>query len=302
MLFAKLKEKLAKTRQRLGAGLRRVIAGAKKLDEEALEKMEETLVAADVGIATVTRIIDDVRERYRAGELIDADAVLAFLRDDLKKALGTGHSDLAAASKGPTVVIVTGVNGVGKTTSIAKLEHLLTGEGKTVLLAACDTFRAAAVEQLGIWAERAGVEVIKQQSGSDPAAVAFDACDAAVARGMDYLIIDTAGRMHTQDNLMRELEKIRRIVARKIEGAPHEVLLVLDATTGQTAVRQAEAFMKSVQVTSLFLAKLDGTAKGGIAIAIAREIDIPVKYIGVGETLEDIEPFDPETFVDAILQ
>jgi len=302
MLFSKLKEKLAKTRQRLGAGLKRAISGAKKLDEEALEEMEETLVAADVGIATVTRIIDDVRERYRNGELIDADAVLEFLRDDLKKTLGAGCADLAAAPTPPTVVIVTGVNGVGKTTSIAKLAHLLRAQGKTVLLAACDTFRAAAVAQLGVWAERVGVELIKQQSGSDPAAVAFDACDAAVARGMDYLIIDTAGRMHTQDNLMRELEKIRRIVARKIEGAPHEVLLVLDATTGQTAVRQAEAFMKSVQVTGLFLAKLDGTAKGGIAIAIAREVDIPVKFIGVGETLEDIEPFDPQTFVEAILQ
>jgi len=302
MLIARLREKLSKTRQRLGAGLRRIFTGAKKLDDEALEEMEEMLVAADVGIATVTHLIEDIRERYHSGELIDADAVMEFLRADLKQTLGAGHSDLACAASGPTVIIVSGVNGVGKTTSIAKLTKILKDGGKSVLLAACDTFRAAAVEQLTIWAERTGVDIIKQKSGSDPAAVAYDACDAAAARGVDYLIIDTAGRMHTEDNLMRELEKIRRIVARKIEGAPHEVLLVLDATTGQTAVRQAEAFMKSVEVTGLFLAKLDGTAKGGIAIAIARQIDIPVKFIGVGETPEDIEPFDAETFVDAILE
>ena len=302
MLFSRLKEKLFKTRQRLGAGVRRLFGGGRKFDEELIGEIEETLIGADVGVGAVTAIIDDLRKRYREGELVDGEAVMEYLRQDMKALLGSGRCELVRSATPPTVVMVTGVNGVGKTTSIAKLAWYLTQQNQKVLLAACDTFRAAAVEQLDIWAQRAGVELIRQKSGSDPAAVAFDACEAAVARAADYLIIDTAGRMHTQDNLMRELEKIHRVVSRKIHGAPHEALLVLDATTGQTAVKQAEAFRKAASVTGLFLAKLDGTAKGGIAVAIARQIQIPVKFIGVGEGLEDIEPFDPARFVDAILQ
>ena len=302
MLLSKLKEKLVKTRQRLGAGMRRMFSSARKLDDELIEEMEETLIAADIGVGTVTEIVDDLRSRYREGELIDAEAVMEYLRGDMMHALGSVRGELARAPSPPTVVMVAGVNGVGKTTSIAKLAWWLRQENRSVMLAACDTFRAAAVEQLGIWADRLGVELVQQRSGSDPAAVAFDACEAAMARGMDYLIIDTAGRMHTQDNLMRELEKIWRVVQRKVEGAPHEVLLVLDATTGQIAVKQAEVFRKAVEVSGLFVAKLDGTAKGGIAVAIARQIQIPVKFIGVGEAMEDIEAFDPARFIDAILQ
>ncbi|MBN2212252.1 MAG: signal recognition particle-docking protein FtsY, partial [Sedimentisphaerales bacterium] len=204
------------------------------------------------------------------------------------------------APSGPTVIMVTGVNGSGKTTSVAKLAQYLSGQGKKVVLGACDTFRAAAVEQLTIWSQRTNVQIVKHQQGSDPAAVAYDACEAAVARSADVLLIDTAGRLHTQDNLMRELVKIRDVVARKIEGAPHEVIQVLDATTGQNAINQAKMFTEAVNVTGIMLAKLDGTAKGGIVIAIRNQIKLPVKFIGLGEKPVDIEPFDPEAFVEAL--
>jgi fused signal recognition particle receptor len=203
------------------------------------------------------------------------------------------------ASEGPTVILVAGINGCGKTTSIAKLAYRFKSEGKKVCLAAADTFRAAAVQQLTIWADRIGVDIISG-SGSDPASVVFDACDATVARGADILLVDTAGRLHTQDNLMRELTKIRDVVARKIPGAPHEVLLVLDGTTGQNAINQAKAFSAAIDVTGIFLSKLDGTAKGGIVVAIRNEVDLPVKFIGIGEGYEDVEPFDPEPFVEAL--
>jgi fused signal recognition particle receptor len=207
---------------------------------------------------------------------------------------------LKFAPAGPTVILVTGINGAGKTTSIAKLGQYLKNQNKTVMVAACDTFRAAAVEQLTIWAQRIGVEIVKHQMGSDPAAVAFDACKAAVARKIDVLIIDTAGRLHTQDHLMRELEKIRRVIQKIIPTAPHESLLVLDATIGQNAIRQAEEFTKSVELTGIFLAKLDGTAKGGIVVAIRRQLNLPVKFVGLGETPEDIAPFNPDEFVEAL--
>jgi fused signal recognition particle receptor len=203
-------------------------------------------------------------------------------------------------TKTPTVILVTGINGAGKTTSIAKLGQYLKDQGKTVIVAACDTFRAAAVEQLSIWASRIDVPIIKHAQGSDPAAVAFDACDAALARHIDVLIVDTAGRLHTQDHLMRELTKIRRVIEKRIPNAPHEVLLVLDATTGQNAIRQAEEFLKAVHVTGIFLAKLDGTAKGGIVIAIRHQLNLPVKFVGIGEKPADIQPFDPDSFVEAL--
>ena len=207
---------------------------------------------------------------------------------------------LARAEDGPTIILVAGVNGSGKTTSIAKLAKLLKDQGNAVMVAACDTFRAAAVEQLSIWADRTEVQIVKHQTGADPGAVAYDACEAAVARGMDILLVDTAGRLHTQDNLMRELEKIHRVVSKKVEGAPHEVLLVLDATTGQNAVSQARVFGETVSVTGIILAKLDGSAKGGVVVGIRDQIDMPVKFVGTGETLDDIDPFDPGEFVEAL--
>jgi len=226
--------------------------------------------------------------------------VLDFLKAEMKTYWPAESRQLNFAAAGPTVILVSGINGAGKTTSIAKLGQYLKGQGKTVMVAACDTFRAAAVQQLTIWAERIDVQIVKHQMGSDPAAVAFDACDAAVSRGIDVLIVDTAGRLHTQDNLMRELSKIRRVIEKRIPGAPHEVLLVLDATTGQNAIRQAEEFLKAVQVSGIFLAKLDGTAKGGIVIAIRHQLNLPVKFVGLGEKPEDLEPFDPEEFVEAL--
>ena len=209
---------------------------------------------------------------------------------------------LKLAPTGPTVILVAGVNGTGKTTSVAKLAWLLTQSGKQVILAAADTFRAAAIQQLTIWSQRTGVQIVKHQSGADPGAVVFDACDAALARSADVVLVDTAGRLHTQEHLMRELGKIRRVVEKKIPGAPHEVLLVLDATTGQNAISQAQTFSAAVGVTGLFLAKLDGTAKGGIVVAIRDQVNLPVKFIGIGEKPEDIEPFDPETFVEALFE
>jgi fused signal recognition particle receptor len=208
--------------------------------------------------------------------------------------------ELKFAPSGPTVILVAGINGAGKTTSIAKLGQYLKGQGKSVMVAACDTFRAAAVEQLTIWASRIDVQIVKHQMGSDPAAVAFDAVDAAISRNMDVLIIDTAGRLHTQENLMRELGKIRKVVEKRLPGAPHEVLLVLDATTGQNAIRQAEEFFKLIQVSGIFLAKLDGTAKGGIVVAIRHQLNLPVKFVGLGEKPEDMAPFNPEEFVEAL--
>ena len=227
------------------------------------------------------------------------DDVIPFLKDELKKYWPPADRSLRVSPTPPTVVLVAGINGAGKTTSVAKLAYQFKSEGKKVCLAAADTFRAAAVEQLDIWANRIGVEIVKG-SGSDPAAVVYDACDAAVGRKADILLVDTAGRLHTQDNLMRELTKIRNVVAKKIPSAPHEVLLVLDATTGQNAINQAKAFAAAIDVTGIFLAKLDGTAKGGIVVAIRNEVNLPVKFVGLGETYEDVEPFDPDQFVEAL--
>ncbi len=299
--FKKLKSGLSRTRSKLATGLTRVLTIGRKLDEDTLEQIEELLIEADIGPRTVDHIVDNLRQRYRDKTIEKPDQVLRFLREQLKSEMPAETARLKTSETPPTVIMVVGVNGCGKTTSIAKLSKMFADQGKKVLLAASDTFRAAAVEQLDIWAGRIGVDIVKQARGSDPAAVAYSAVDAAVARGADVLIVDTAGRLHTDKNLMRELEKIHRVIAKKIDGAPHEVMLVLDATTGQNAIAQAEAFGQSVDITGIFLAKLDGTAKGGIVLAIRKQVDIPVKYVGVGESPEDIQPFNPDEFVDALL-
>ena len=299
--FKKLKSGLSKTRTKLSTGLGRILTIGRKLDEETLEELEELLISADIGPRTVDHIIDGLRESYRDRTIEKPELVYDFLRSHLKEEMPQERSSLNVAPSPPTVIMVVGVNGCGKTTSIAKIAKRFVGEGRSVLLAASDTFRAAAVEQLDIWAKRIGVDIVKQARGADPAAVAWSAVDAAVARGTEVLIVDTAGRLHTERNLMVELEKIHRVLDKKLPGAPHEVLLVLDATTGQNAIAQAKVFSESVPVSGIVLAKLDGTAKGGIVLTIRKQIDIPVKFVGVGEREDDLEPFDPDRFIDALL-
>ena len=298
----KLKEGLRKTREKLATPFKRLFTFGRKIDEELIEELEETLLAADIGVRPVMRLIEQLREAYKNKEIETQEQVPAFLENQLKKDLRAWDTSIRFADSPPTVIMVAGVNGTGKTTSIAKLAHLFKSEGKRVLLAASDTFRAAAVEQLEIWSKRVGVDIVKHQAGADPAAVTFDALDAALARNVDLVIVDTAGRLHTYDNLMNELNKIYRVIGRKVPDAPHEVLLVLDATTGQNAISQAKQFKQAVNVTGIFLAKLDGTAKGGVVLGMRDEIDIPVKFVGIGEKPEDIEPFDPDRFVDAIFE
>ena len=294
-----LKEGLTKTRDVFVGGLRSLLRG-RQLDQALLDELEQRLITSDLGVVATRKIMDDLQLAYKEKRIKTGDEVLDFLKDEMKTYWPVESRKLKFAASGPTVILVSGINGAGKTTSIAKLGQYLKGQGKTVMVAACDTFRAAAVEQLSIWAQRIDVQIVKHQMGSDPAAVAFDACDAAVARNIDVLIVDTAGRLHTQENLMRELTKIRRVIEKRIPGAPHEVLLVLDATTGQNAIRQAEEFTKAIAVTGIFLAKLDGTAKGGIVIAIRTQLNLPVKFVGLGEKPENMEPFDPEAFVEAL--
>ena len=297
--ISKLKSGLTRTRQAFGTGIRSVLLG-RKLDEQLITDMERALIQADVGVATTNSLVESVRDAHKAGTIKTGDEVLDHLKAKLKDMWPDADRQLHLADTAPSVILVTGVNGVGKTTSIAKLCKTLRDDNKTVLLGACDTFRAGAVRQLEIWAERLGVDVVKGQQGGDPAAVAFDACAAAKSRGIDVLILDTAGRLHTQDPLMRQLHKIRSVVAKQIPGGPHEVLLVLDSTSGQNALRQAEEFQSTAGVTGIFLAKLDGTAKGGIVVAIRHATDIPVKFVGIGETPDDVQPFDPDTFVEAL--
>lgn len=296
-IFRKIKQGLSKTRTVFG-GIVDFIRGRGKVDKAFLTELEQRLYLADVGGAAVASIVDRVRQAFQDKEV--NDDVVQFVKKELRSLLSDSSQGIQYAPSGPTVVMIAGVNGSGKTTSIAKLANRLKNEGKKVLVAACDTFRAAAVEQLTIWSERIGCEIVKNNAGSDPASVAHDACEKAKARGFDVLIVDTAGRLHTQVNLMRELEKIHRIVTKQIEGAPHEVLLVLDATTGQNAVTQAEQFSKSVKCSGIILSKLDGTAKGGAIFAIKQRVGLPVKYIGVGEGLDDLEPFDPDQYVEVL--
>ena len=289
---------LARTRERFVSGLRSLLAG-RELDEDLLDELEAQLIQADIGVAAAVRIREDLQEAHREKRISQGDEVIDFLKAELKGYWPAADRAIHFAADGPTVILVAGINGSGKTTSIAKLAYQFKQEGKNVVLAAADTFRAAAVQQLGIWAARIGTDIVKG-SGTDPAAVVFDACDAAVARKADVLLVDTAGRLHTQDHLMRELTKIRNVVAKKIPGAPHEVLLVVDATTGQNAINQAKAFTQAIDVTGIFLAKLDGTARGGIVVAIRNEVSLPVKFVGLGEAYEDVEPFDPDQFVEAL--
>lgn len=277
-----------------------ILAARRGIDDDLFDELEELLVRADVGIATTTRIVDDLRDAVRRERLRDANDVREHLRKELVTLLMEGHRPLARPAQPPAVYLFVGVNGVGKTTSIAKLAYKLKREGKKVILAAADTFRAAAIDQLEVWGQRVGVDVIRQSEGSDPAAVVFDALQAARARRADVVIVDTAGRLHTKVNLMEELRKIHRVIERELGRKPDETLLVLDATTGQNAVSQARTFKDAVAVSGLVLAKLDGTAKGGNILAIQDELKIPIILVGTGEKLGNIEEFDPKTFVDAL--
>ena len=299
-IFDKFKKGLAKTKEAFTSKLKAIFSIGRNLDEATLNEIEEALITADFGVDATTKIMDALRVAYKKREIETTDKVLEFLKKDLKKRLTEKGNDVLWAPQPPTVILICGVNGVGKTTSISKLANLLKKEGKKVMLCASDTFRAAAVEQLSEWARRLDVEIIKHKMGADPAAVVFDATDAAVARKADVLIIDTAGRLQTKENLMKELTKIRNVAAKKIPGAPHEVILVLDATTGQNAISQAEHFKAATNVTGLFLAKLDGTAKGGIVVAIKDKLDIPVKFVGTGETPDDVARFNADEFVEAL--
>jgi fused signal recognition particle receptor len=300
----KLKGALRKTAVVLNTDVRTLFIPGRQIDEASLAEWEEKFLQADMGVKNVQKMIDEIRQRWREGKIKNAGQAEQIVREQMLAILTRvppQDRELRFAPEGPTVILVAGINGAGKTTSIAKLAWLLKNQmHKKVMVCASDTFRAAAVDQLTIWSERIGVEIVKHKMGSDPAAVAYDACEAAKARGIDVLIVDTAGRLHTQDNLMRELTKIRDVVAKRIPSAPHEVLLVLDATTGQNAIHQAKHFGAAIGVTGIILAKLDGTAKGGVVISIHDQLNIPVKFVGLGETPEDIETFDPERFVEAL--
>ena len=298
--LSKIKQGLAKTRDTFIGGLKSILLG-RQLSDAVIDEVEHRLLSSDIGVATTQKLIAHIRAAYKEGKISSGQQVMDYLKSYMTDFWPESNRRLNFASGGgPTVILVAGINGAGKTTSIAKLAKAMRDENKTVLLAACDTFRAAAVEQLEIWARRLGVDIVKGKQGGDPAAVAFDAAEAALKRNIDVLIVDTAGRLHTQDHLMRQLTKIRDVVARRIPGAPQEVILVLDATTGQNGVNQAKLFKQAINVTGIFLAKLDGTAKGGIVVAIREQLDIPVKFIGVGETPDDVEPFDPAKFVEAM--
>lgn len=308
-LFDKLKRGLEKTKQILRTDVRDLFRSGEILDEQVLEEFEGRLIRTDMGFAASTRIVNRLREEH-GGRTVDVDAIWKTIRDELTDLLRGDNpilwdlnnplSPLAKAASGPTTILVAGVNGVGKTTSIAKIANLLQKNGNKVVLAAGDTFRAAAVEQLTMWSQRLGCEIVRKESGADPAAVAYEGCRKAVETNADYVIIDTAGRLQTQKNLMDELDKIRRVMQKVIPDAPHESLLVLDATTGQNGLIQAKSFSQAVRCTGLVLAKLDGTARGGVVVAIRQEMGIPVKYIGVGEQIDDLELFDPTGFVDAL--
>ncbi len=296
----KLRKGLTRTREKVASGFRAVLPFGKPVDEAVLDELESTMLASDMGPAIVAKLIDRVRKEWKRGAIKQTQDIVAHLKEHVVELWPEGDRTIHYANEGPTVILVTGINGSGKTTSVAKLAKYFKDQNKTVILGACDTFRAAAVAQLTEWSDRIGVQIVKHKQDADPGAVAYDACEAAVARKADVLLIDTAGRLHTQDHLMRELGKIHKVVRRKIEGSPHEVLLVLDATIGQNAVNQARVFSQHVDVTGLFLAKLDGSAKGGVVIGIRDQIDVPVKFVGLGETPADIEPFDPQWFVEAL--
>ena len=296
----KLKQGVEKTRQGLVSKLEDALQGRKEIDADLLDELEYALIGSDVGVNTATEILERVKEAADRRTLADASQVRALIREHLLEILRSTERPMAYVSEPPAVVMIVGVNGAGKTTTIGKLAHLYRSEGRDVLLCAADTFRAAAIDQLEIWGQRTNTEVIRQQPGADPSAVLFDALQSAKARKCDYVIVDTAGRLQTKANLMAELEKMRRTAARVIPSAPHETLLILDATTGQNGLEQARKFTESSGVTGIVLTKLDGTAKGGVAVAIARELNLPIRYIGVGEQAGDLLPFDPEAFIDSL--
>ncbi len=297
--FDKLKEGLTKTRKSITEKIDQVLVSFGKVDEELFDELEEILITSDLGIETTMRVIADLKTKVRERKIIDPMKVKDLLKEELLEILSKGGNDLKLNTK-PAVIIVIGVNGVGKTTSIGKIANLYKQKGKKVLLAAGDTFRAAAIDQLEIWADRVGVEIIAQKEGSDPAAVIYDAIQAAKSRKADLLICDTAGRLHNKKNLMEELKKMSRVLDRELPGSDRETLLVLDATTGQNAISQAKTFSETADITGIVLTKLDGTAKGGIVVAIKSELDIPVKLIGVGEQMDDLERFDATEFVEAL--
>ena len=298
--FDKLKSGLEKTRKTLTEKIEKLVIGYPTIDDDFLDELEEVLIMADVGIKTTSILMQDVRDGIKAKQINEPADLRPFLEAKLKELLSNGDYKINYAKQGPTVIIVVGVNGVGKTTTIGKLGNYYKEQGLKVVLAAGDTFRAAAIDQLEIWGGRIGVDVIKHTEGSDPAAVVYDALKSAKSKEADVLIIDTAGRLHTKFNLMEELKKINRIVEREITGAPHETLLVLDATTGQNAINQAKLFSQATPLTGVVLTKLDGTAKGGVVVAIKSELEIPVKWIGIGEGVNDLRPFDPEEFSKAL--
>jgi fused signal recognition particle receptor len=306
--FTRIKEGLARTRSVVGGALRRLIGRGRAIDQDFLAQLEDTLLQADIGVTKTEEIIAELKAKYKAGEMAPGEELLDLLKRSLRDELQAPRDEeldwakpaVPGGKAGPTVVLIVGVNGAGKTTTIAKLAKRFKDQGRQVLIAAGDTYRAAAIEQLSIWAGRVGVDIVKTHDGGDAAAVAYDAVAAAEARGMDLVLIDTAGRLHNKEHLMRELEKIRRVIQKRLPSAPHETLLVLDATAGQNAIQQAKVFGQAMGVTGLILTKLDGTAKGGVTITIRRELKLPVRFIGVGETADDLQPFDPDAFIEAI--
>lgn len=299
-LFDRFKKALTKTRDKVVSGLRSVLPFGRPIDQALLDDVYDTMITDDFGPKRADNLIAAVKAAWKNKEISESQHIIEFLKKNIVERWPDDVRHLAKAESGPTVVLVAGINGSGKTTSVAKLANHLKQSGKKVVLGACDTYRAAAVAQLTEWAGRCGVDIVKHDQGADPGAVAYDATEAAIARKADILLIDTAGRLHTQDNLMRELNKIQRVIEKKIPGAPHEVLLVLDATIGQNAVQQAKHFSEHVRVSGIILAKLDGSAKGGIVVGIRDQLDVPVKFVGLGEQIDDIEPFDPQLFVEAL--
>jgi fused signal recognition particle receptor len=299
-IFQRLKEGLSKTHQGMAGKIDKLISGQKKIDDRLLEELEEILITSDIGVKTTQELLDKVTEKVKRKELEEADHLKKALQEEMFLILRPQEKPLDPSLARPFVIMVIGVNGTGKTTTISKMAQKFKGQEKSVLLVAGDTFRAAAIEQLEIWGQRVGCEVIKHQSGSDPSAVVFDALKAGKARGSDIIIVDTAGRLHTKVNLMEELKKVKRVMARELPNSPHEILLVLDATTGQNAISQAKMFDQELGVSGIALTKLDGTAKGGILIGISDELKIPIRYIGIGEKAEDLREFSARDFVDAI--
>ena len=298
--FDRLKKGLSKTRENLTHNIERLIIGYADIDDDLIDELEEALLMADVGVKTTETLIAAVRKGIKQKEIRSPEDLIPFLEKEIVRILEESDDTFRMAAQGPTVLLVVGTNGVGKTTTIGKLSAYYRRQGKAVLLAAADTFRAAAIDQLEIWGNRTNAQVVKHAEGSDPAAVVFDAMQAAKARGVDIVIVDTAGRLQTKSNLMQELEKIYRVIGREIPGAPHETLLVLDAGTGQNAISQAELFTKAAPVSGVVLTKLDGTAKGGVTIGIKSQLSIPIKWIGVGEGVDDLRPFRAEDFVSAL--